>query len=89
MEQSVAFTEDLLRACRALGRARVVMRNPVGVVVPKFITGDLMAEYGWRDFTFKASLLNVTDAHYADFLYRGHYVPGRGRTALFTVSYRF
>lgn len=32
MEQSVAFTEDLLRACRALGRARVVMRNPVGVV---------------------------------------------------------
>lgn len=32
MEESVAFTEDLLRACRALGRARVVMRNPVGVV---------------------------------------------------------
>jgi putative heme degradation protein len=32
MEQSVAFTEDLLQACRALGQARVVMRNPVGVV---------------------------------------------------------
>lgn len=32
MEQAVAFTEDLLRACKALGRARVVMRNPVGVV---------------------------------------------------------
>lgn len=32
MEETVAFTEDLLRACRALGKARVVMRNPVGVV---------------------------------------------------------
>jgi hypothetical protein len=32
MEQSVAFTEDLLRACRTLGDARVVLRNPVGVV---------------------------------------------------------
>ena len=59
------------------------------IVAPSYVSGDLMAEYGWRDFTFKASLLNVTDAHYADFLYRGHYVPGRGRTALFTVSYRF
>lgn len=32
MEESVAFTEDLLRSCRTLGQARVVMRNPVGVV---------------------------------------------------------
>ena len=32
MEQAVAFTEDLLQACRSLGQARVVLRNPVGVV---------------------------------------------------------
>jgi len=37
-EEAVAFTEDLLRACRALGKARVVMRNPVGVVE---VFGDL------------------------------------------------
>jgi catecholate siderophore receptor len=69
--------------------------KPVGLAAgspieaPSYVTGDLMAEYGWRDLTFKASLLNVADAHYADFLYRGHYVPGRARTALFTVAYRF
>jgi hypothetical protein len=40
MEETVAFTEDLLRACRALGKARVVMRNPVGVVE---VFGDLDA----------------------------------------------
>jgi hypothetical protein len=32
MEEVVAFTEDLLRACKALGKARVVLRNPIGVV---------------------------------------------------------
>ena len=59
------------------------------IVAPSYAIVDLMAEYTWRDLTFKASLLNVADKHYADFLYRGHYVPGRGRTALFTVAYRF
>ena len=32
MEEAVAFTEELLRSCRTLGLARVVLRNPVGVV---------------------------------------------------------
>ena len=32
MEEAVAFTEEMLRACRTLGPARVVLRNPVGVV---------------------------------------------------------
>ncbi|RPH46938.1 MAG: TonB-dependent siderophore receptor [Burkholderiales bacterium] len=65
--------------------------SPAGstIVAPSHVVYDLMGEYAWRDLTFKASLLNVADRHYADFLYRGHYVPGRARTALFTVAYRF
>ena len=40
MEGVVAFTEDLLHACKALGKARLVMRNPLGVVE---VFGDLAA----------------------------------------------
>jgi putative heme degradation protein len=32
LEEAVALTEEMLRACRTLGPARVVLRNPVGVV---------------------------------------------------------
>lgn len=30
-EERVSFTEEVLGACRELGRARVVLRNPVGI----------------------------------------------------------
>lgn len=69
--------------------------RPVGLAAnatlqaPGFVVGDLMAEYTARDWSFKAYLNNITDRHYADYLYRGHYVPGRARQLQMTVSYRF
>jgi catecholate siderophore receptor len=69
--------------------------RPVGlaadseIVAPKFVTADLMAEYTLQDLSYKLSLTNVTDEHYADFLYRGHYVPGKGRAVQMTVAYKF
>ena len=59
------------------------------LVAPSFVTGDLMAEYKTGDLSYKLNLTNVTDEHYADYLYRGHYVQGRPRTLLLTVGYRF
>ncbi len=48
-----------------------------------------MAEYVIGRLSLKANLTNLADTHYADFLYRGHYVPGRPRTLLVTAAYRF
>lgn len=65
-------------------------RNP-GWAAPKFITGDLMAEYKVsEDFTVKANVSNVTNKRYADSLYaNGHYVPGAGRLIQVTGSLKF
>ena len=69
--------------------------KPVGLAptsqieAPGFVSVDLMAEYVRGDFAFKLNLFNLADRHYADFLYRGHYIPGRPRTLQATVSYRF
>ncbi len=69
--------------------------KPVGlsaasqVEAPGFVSVDLMAEYVRGDFSFKLNLFNLADRHYADFLYRGHYVPGRPRTLQATLAYRF
>jgi len=59
------------------------------IVAPSFVTADLMVEYQLRDLTIKANLFNVADRHYADYLYRGHYVPGQPRTLQVTAAYRF
>jgi catecholate siderophore receptor len=66
------------------------LRNP-GYYAPKFVTGDLMAEYHvvHDKLVFKANLINVTDKLYADQLYPGHYVPGPGRMLQVTGSYKF
>lgn len=64
-------------------------RNP-DFFAPKFITGDLMAEYKVsEDFTVKANVSNVTNKLYADSLYSGHYVPGAGRLIQVTGSLKF
>ena len=56
---------------------------------PRFVTGDLMAEYTVGDLSFKLNVTNVTDKLYVDQLYRGHYVPGKARTVQLTTSIRF
>jgi catecholate siderophore receptor len=57
---------------------------------PAYVTGDLFAEYRMNTlFTFKVNLNNVSDKLYGDSLYRGHYVPGPGRTLQGTVVVAF
>lgn len=56
---------------------------------PSFVTADLMAEYIVGDLAFKLNVTNVTNKLYADQLYRGHYIPGKGRTIQLTTSVRF
>ena len=66
--------------------------NPYQVTtfsMPGYLTGDLMAEYTLQDLSLKLNLSNVTNKHYADMLYRGHYIPGKGRQLQLTGTYRF
>jgi len=57
--------------------------------VPGYLTGDLMAEYTQGDLSFKLNLNNVSNKLYADMLYRGHYIPGKGRQLQLTGTYKF
>ena len=65
-------------------------RNP-GWKAEGYVTGDLMAEYAVvpNQLTLKFNLTNVTNVLYADSLYSGHYVPGTGRLAQLTASWKF
>jgi catecholate siderophore receptor len=65
-------------------------RNPAGIVAPRFVTGDLLAEYTMSDaIAFKLNVTNVTNKLYADALYTGHYVPGAGRSVQLTMTAKF
>jgi catecholate siderophore receptor len=37
----------------------------------------------------KLNVTNVADKLYADELYRGHYIPGQGRTVQLSTSVKF
>lgn len=70
--------------------------QPVGlaatspIVAPRYITGDLMTEFEASDVaTFKLNITNVTDEHYADMVYRGHYIPGKPRTVQVNMTLKF
>lgn len=65
-------------------------RNPAGIVAPRWVTGDLLAEYTYSDaVSFKLNINNVTNKLYADSLYTGHYIPGAGRMVYLTMTGRF
>lgn len=65
-------------------------RNPAGITAPRFVTGDLLAEFALNEsVAFKFNVNNVTDKLYADSLYTGHYIPGAARTVQLTMSARF
>ncbi|MEP7303189.1 MAG: TonB-dependent receptor, partial [Caldimonas sp.] len=65
-------------------------RNPPGIVAPRFVTGDLLAEYAFSPaIAFKLNMINVTNKLYADSLYTGHYIPGQPRTVYGTMTARF
>jgi len=56
---------------------------------PGYVTADLMAEYTLGDLRFKANLNNISNKLTADMLYRGHYIPGKGRQLQVTGTWRF
>lgn len=66
-------------------------RNPVGIVAPRFVTADLMAEYAVvpEQLLFKLYVSNVANKLYADQLYTAFYVPGTGRVTTLTGTYKF
>jgi catecholate siderophore receptor len=59
------------------------------VWAPRYVTADLMAEYTVGDMSLKANLTNAGDKHYAEYVYRGHYVPGKPRSLQLTAAYKF
>jgi catecholate siderophore receptor len=65
-------------------------RNP-GFYAPKFVVANLMAEYTVVEdaLLFRLNLDNVANKLYADSLYTGHYVPGKGRIVALTGTYKF
>jgi len=65
-------------------------RNP-GFYAPKFIVGNLMAEYTVIEdaLLFRLNVDNVANKLYADTLYSGHYLPGTGRIVALTGTYKF
>jgi catecholate siderophore receptor len=67
------------------------IRNPVGVIAPKFVTADVMAEYAVipEQLSFKLYVSNVANKLYADQLYTSFYVPGTGRVTTLTGTYKF
>ena len=66
------------------------IRNP-GWKAEGFVTGDLMLEYALvpNQLTMKFNLSNVANKLYADQLYSGHYIPGAGRLAQLSASWKF
>jgi catecholate siderophore receptor len=65
-------------------------RNPAGIVAPRFVTADLLAEYSFSpQIAFKVNVINVTNKLYADSLYTAHYIPGQPRTVYATMTARF
>jgi catecholate siderophore receptor len=92
---SIWTTYKLSQALRVGGglnarSGQTPLRNP-GFEVPRFVTGDLMAEYHvvYEKLIFKANLINVADKLYADQIYTGHYIPGPGRMVQVTGTYKF
>jgi hypothetical protein len=54
VQQAVSFTEEVLEACRGLGRARVVLRNPVGVAEAFVDLVRLELHDGWANLCVDA-----------------------------------
>jgi catecholate siderophore receptor len=57
---------------------------------PGYWTLSAMARYPLNDhMDVQVNLANLTDAYYADQLHPSHVVPGPGRSALFTVNFKY
>ena len=58
--------------------------------VPGYYTVSAMAKYPLNEHvSLQCNLYNLTDNKYFDQLHPAHVVPGAGRTALFTVNFKY
>ena len=76
------------------GGARFVDRRFGNTINTRFVdaywTFDAMASYPIsKDIDLKLNLFNLTDAFYFDRIGGGHIVPGPGRAAMLSTSFRF
>ena len=76
------------------GGARFVDRRFGNTINTRFVdaywTFDVMASYPLTDHVdLKLNLYNLTDKYYFDRIGGGHIVPGPGRAAMFSTSFRF
>nr|WP_242533380.1 TonB-dependent siderophore receptor [Niveibacterium umoris] len=56
---------------------------------PGYARWDAMAEYNWQRYTLRVNFDNLLDKLYYDGLYRGHVVPGVGRSGSVTLDINF
>ncbi|PKU25628.1 TonB-dependent receptor [Telmatospirillum siberiense] len=58
--------------------------------VPSYWTANAMAKYPLTDnVSLQLNVYNITNKFYYDQLHPSHVVPGPGRSALFTISYKY
>lgn len=71
-------------------RSSMAPQQAASIMAPGYLTLDLMAEYEvMRDLTLKLNVTNVTNKLFADYLYRGHYIPGAPRNLQLGATYKF
>jgi catecholate siderophore receptor len=74
----------------ANGRTKMNPQLVTDFKVDGYVTYDAMVEYQLSQaITLKLNGSNLTNKLYADNVYRGHYVAGKGRTFMLTAGYKF
>ncbi len=59
-------------------------------VAPEYWLFDAMASYKINDYTtFRVNVYNLTNEEYVDRSSGGHFIPGAGRSATFTLAFAF
>ena len=74
----------------ANGRTKMYPNQVNTFQVDGYVTYDAMVEYkATQALTLKLNGSNLTNKLYADNVYRGHYVPGKGRSFELNANYKF
>jgi catecholate siderophore receptor len=72
------------------GRTKMYPAQVNSFQVDGYATYDAMLEYkATQALTVKLNATNLTNKLYADNVYRGHYVPGKGRSFELNANYKF
>ena len=69
---------------------RIAQNTPPIETAPGYVTFDAMAKYALtRQIELQVNVYNITDRYYYDQLHPFHIVPGAGRSALFSLNYKY